>query len=70
VTSAVGSLPTGIVAVTARFVGSIRETVESRLLATHSVPAPNASATGPSPTRTRPITLCDTGSSFSTVALP
>ena len=48
-----GPLPTGIVAVTVRLAGSILETVESRLFATHRRPAANASEPGPVPTCTR-----------------
>ena len=44
------SLPTGIVVVTARVLGSMRTTVSSLLLATQTPPAPSAIADGLPPT--------------------
>ena len=48
--TAVGPSPVGMTATTEFVVGSIRETVPSRLFATHAAPPPNATPAGPFPT--------------------
>ena len=66
--SAVGAPPTARLA-TARFRrGSMRETVPAYRLATHTEPAPAASAAGPLPTGTVAVTARAAGSTRDTVA--
>lgn len=66
--SADGPLPTEITARTTTLAGSILETVESRLFATHRSPSVNASELGAFPTRTRAMIRPDPGLIFRTVA--
>ena len=70
IVTAVGTLPTGIVAMTEPLAGLILETVESSVLATQIPSWPRASAPGPFPVRVEETTCPERRSTSATEPAP